>query len=219
MRGPRSVLASLRAQTGNADGGIVDAGQWVGGESFVVATEVGCRSQNASQPERISQPCLKSQTRMLAGHVARRLVVETKVRHTQAVHSFDERVAELMEDHLRKAVVGIQSLCGTDGHHTITVRRGIDLGRTFDPKPNPPGDRQPHGVEGIEVDVARSAVHCVIVADMKRPHCPICKKELKTRGKNFPFCSSKCKLVDAGNWFDGNYRIEADRVEPTWGEN
>ena len=67
--------------------------------------------------------------------------------------------------------------------------------------------------------MTRLAVHCVIVALMKRANCPICKKQLEKRTKNFPFCSAKCKLVDAGNWFDGNYRIEADRVEPTWGEN
>lgn len=54
---------------------------------------------------------------------------------------------------------------------------------------------------------------------MKSAHCPICKKELEKRTKNFPFCSPKCKLVDAGNWFDGNYRIEAERVEPSWGED
>ena len=54
---------------------------------------------------------------------------------------------------------------------------------------------------------------------MKRAHCPICKKQLEKRTKNFPFCSPKCKLVDAGNWFDGNYRIEAERVEPRWGED
>ena len=54
---------------------------------------------------------------------------------------------------------------------------------------------------------------------MKNVRCPICKKKLGRRGKSFPFCSARCKLVDAGNWLDGAYRIEADRVEPTWGEN
>jgi len=54
---------------------------------------------------------------------------------------------------------------------------------------------------------------------MKSGRCPICKKELGERSKNFPFCSPRCKLVDAGNWFEGTYRVEAERIEPSWGEN
>jgi endogenous inhibitor of DNA gyrase (YacG/DUF329 family) len=56
-------------------------------------------------------------------------------------------------------------------------------------------------------------------AAMKAGRCPICKKELAKRTKNFPFCSSRCKLVDAGNWFEGSYRIETEPMEPDWGES
>ena len=54
---------------------------------------------------------------------------------------------------------------------------------------------------------------------MKAARCPICKKELAEHAKNFPFCSARCKLVDAGNWFEGTYRIEADLAGSTWGES
>jgi endogenous inhibitor of DNA gyrase (YacG/DUF329 family) len=54
---------------------------------------------------------------------------------------------------------------------------------------------------------------------MKAAHCPICKKELAQHPKNFPFCSARCKLVDAGNWFEGAYCVEATPGEATWGEN
>ena len=52
--------------------------------------------------------------------------------------------------------------------------------------------------------------------------CPICGKVVKpatetkearkdqTRVKNFPFCSERCKLIDMGAWFDGEYGITAD---------
>jgi endogenous inhibitor of DNA gyrase (YacG/DUF329 family) len=54
--------------------------------------------------------------------------------------------------------------------------------------------------------------------------CPICGREAPPRGDNpaFPFCSSACKLVDLGQWLDGNYRlagppvessVDADRIE------
>jgi endogenous inhibitor of DNA gyrase (YacG/DUF329 family) len=49
--------------------------------------------------------------------------------------------------------------------------------------------------------------------------CPICKKQLSKRTKNFPFCSERCKLIDAGNWFEGNYRVETKHDDFSWGEN
>lgn len=30
----------------------------------------------------------------------------------------------------------------------------------------------------------------------------------------FPFCSKKCKLLDLGQWFDGEHRIAGDAEEP-----
>jgi len=47
--------------------------------------------------------------------------------------------------------------------------------------------------------------------------CPICGREIKMPGPKsdkdetgmdfFPFCSQRCKLLDLGAWFDGQYRI------------
>jgi endogenous inhibitor of DNA gyrase (YacG/DUF329 family) len=54
---------------------------------------------------------------------------------------------------------------------------------------------------------------------MKAPPYPICKEELAERTKNFPFCSTRCKLVDVGTWFEGGYRVEADLSGPEWGED
>jgi len=41
--------------------------------------------------------------------------------------------------------------------------------------------------------------------------CPICRHVL-TVARNEdapfrPFCSSRCKLIDLGRWFDGTYRV------------
>jgi len=54
---------------------------------------------------------------------------------------------------------------------------------------------------------------------MKAATCPICKKELDRRTKNFPFCSARCTLVDAGSWMEGAYRVEVDRDDSARGEN
>ncbi len=50
---------------------------------------------------------------------------------------------------------------------------------------------------------------------MSHPTCPICKESIVLATKdpklvlqafpNFPFCSERCKMIDLGHWFDGNY--------------
>jgi hypothetical protein len=165
------------------------------------------------------QPRLQSQACMLSKHVAIGLVVQAKIRHAQALQAFDQRVAKLVQDHLRKAVVRVECARFSYRHYPLTVRRGIDFRGALHAKTNATRDRQPNGVEGVQVDVARFSFHCAIVDAMRDRRCPICKEELAERTKNFPFCSARCKLVDAGNWFEGTYRIEAERIEATWGEN
>jgi endogenous inhibitor of DNA gyrase (YacG/DUF329 family) len=54
---------------------------------------------------------------------------------------------------------------------------------------------------------------------MKAARCAICKKPLAERAKNFPFCSERCKLVDAGNWFEGSYRVKTNHDDFSWGES
>lgn len=44
---------------------------------------------------------------------------------------------------------------------------------------------------------------------MHEPVCPMCKQPAQKRETNpsFPFCSSRCKLLDLGNWLDERYRV------------
>ena len=37
--------------------------------------------------------------------------------------------------------------------------------------------------------------------------CPICKKEVKREGPEFPFCSERCRIIDLGNWSAEKYVI------------
>jgi uncharacterized protein len=48
------------------------------------------------------------------------------------------------------------------------------------------------------------------------PRCPTCKKEAKLRGENraFPFCSERCKAIDLGKWFNGEYRVPGPAPQP-----
>jgi len=40
--------------------------------------------------------------------------------------------------------------------------------------------------------------------------CPICKKEVKRTNDDFPFCSSRCRIMDLGQWASGDYRIAGE---------
>jgi endogenous inhibitor of DNA gyrase (YacG/DUF329 family) len=42
--------------------------------------------------------------------------------------------------------------------------------------------------------------------------CPGCKRKVERRaaGKAYPFCSSRCALLDLGKWLGEEYRIVAD---------
>lgn len=47
-----------------------------------------------------------------------------------------------------------------------------------------------------------------------RIDCPICHQVLADAPDDFgprPFCSTRCKLVDLGNWLNGVYRIPVAR--------
>lgn len=45
--------------------------------------------------------------------------------------------------------------------------------------------------------------------------CPICEAPTPPRAENpaYPFCSSRCQLVDLGRWLDGDYRIPGEPVD------
>ena len=39
--------------------------------------------------------------------------------------------------------------------------------------------------------------------------CPNCKKPVKSRDPDFPFCSDRCRLLDLGKWASGKYVISS----------
>lgn len=52
--------------------------------------------------------------------------------------------------------------------------------------------------------------------------CPICKKKVAwvPENKNRPFCSDRCRLIDLGEWAEGNRYIpeDADESDATSGD-
>ena len=52
------------------------------------------------------------------------------------------------------------------------------------------------------------------------PRCPSCKGEVEPRDQNaaFPFCSPRCRAVDLGRWYIGEYRVPGPPAQPDDGE-
>ena len=50
--------------------------------------------------------------------------------------------------------------------------------------------------------------------------CPTCKSEAVPRAQNdaFPFCSRRCKAIDLGKWFIGEYRVPGRALSAADGE-
>ncbi len=44
----------------------------------------------------------------------------------------------------------------------------------------------------------------------ERPGCPTCEKAVPADGGFRPFCSSRCKMVDLGRWFQGKYFVPGE---------
>ncbi len=44
----------------------------------------------------------------------------------------------------------------------------------------------------------------------RRPGCPTCSKAVATDGRYRPFCSQRCKMVDLGRWFQGEYVVAGE---------
>ncbi len=40
-------------------------------------------------------------------------------------------------------------------------------------------------------------------------HCPTCRKPVKSKDEEFPFCSERCRQIDLGKWACGAYVISS----------
>ena len=53
--------------------------------------------------------------------------------------------------------------------------------------------------------------------DELKINCPRCRKPVVRSQSRpapfFPFCSQRCKLIDMGQWLDGEHRIEEPLAE------
>jgi hypothetical protein len=52
---------------------------------------------------------------------------------------------------------------------------------------------------------------------MPKLHCPTCKKTVKSKAEDFPFCSQRCRLVDLGKWASGAYVISSPLTDTSEG--
>jgi len=48
------------------------------------------------------------------------------------------------------------------------------------------------------------------------PRCPTCRAPVRPKEENpfFPFCSERCRSIDLGKWFTGEYRVPGPPAAP-----
>jgi len=58
-----------------------------------------------------------------------------------------------------------------------------------------------------------------------KSRCPVCRKIMDEAGQQnsreggfYPFCCNRCRMLDLGKWFDGDYRIPVE-VRPEEAED
>ena len=42
------------------------------------------------------------------------------------------------------------------------------------------------------------------------PPCPTCRGDVASDGKNRPFCSRRCQMIDLGRWFNEEYAVPGE---------
>ncbi|MEX2671380.1 MAG: tRNA (adenosine(37)-N6)-threonylcarbamoyltransferase complex ATPase subunit type 1 TsaE [Phycisphaeraceae bacterium] len=52
-----------------------------------------------------------------------------------------------------------------------------------------------------------------LTAALKTVSCPVCKRTVEQDVASFPFCSSRCRMVDLNKWFTEDYRISRPAEE------
>ncbi|MHC5024462.1 MAG: tRNA (adenosine(37)-N6)-threonylcarbamoyltransferase complex ATPase subunit type 1 TsaE [Planctomycetota bacterium] len=52
-----------------------------------------------------------------------------------------------------------------------------------------------------------SGLESELVAPDRAIECPTCGKTVRRSDASFPFCSSRCRMADLGQWFSESYRI------------
>ena len=48
------------------------------------------------------------------------------------------------------------------------------------------------------------------MAASPKPGCHVCSKAVRPKTRFVPFCSERCKMVDLGRWFTGEYVIAGE---------
>lgn len=43
--------------------------------------------------------------------------------------------------------------------------------------------------------------------------CPRCGERTSVKGKYFPFCSERCKMIDLGTWLEEGFRINGEHSD------
>jgi hypothetical protein len=133
--------------------------QHIARQSIPERAELGGRREQRAQAVAAGQHELDAKARVLAPVVIGPRVVHAPVRGRERLLALDERVAELVEDHLREAVVRVERLVVPDRERAAAVSRGVRIRRADHPEPDPACGTDPHLRKWIDVPICDLSRH------------------------------------------------------------
>jgi hypothetical protein len=140
-----------------AHGRISAIGEHVAGERIPERAVVGGRRQQPAQAVATGEHPLRPQARVLAPGVDLRGVVEAPVGLAGGVQALDQPVTQLVQHHLRHAVVGVERVGRAQAERAVAARDGVRVGRAVHAQADRARDAQPQLVERIDVAAAHLA--------------------------------------------------------------
>lgn len=129
------------------------------GQSVVERAVLGRWREDHVQAMRLEKVSLQTKTGVLTREVIVAGVAQAPVFFRQRRLAFDERVAELVQNHLREAIVWVERLRGPDEERSFAIGGGEDLGRPHDGEPDGAGAADPEDVERVLIASSDRARH------------------------------------------------------------
>lgn len=147
-------------------------------QRVVKSTKVGGRGQKLPQSVRPQKHRLDPQTGPFAGQVAdkrrmRVVVVQTPVRLVKLGLTLRQRVAQLVKNDLRQAIVRVQTIGRCHKQMAFAVRVDKTMRRGFHRQTKLPSGRNPNVVERIDIPGEYGARHALHIFFLRLPNATI----------------------------------------------
>ena len=124
-----------------------------------VSSKIRGRREKVSQPKIVSQLGLQMKAGMFANNVLRIVVVQSPIRKPDGFGTLNQKVTQLVKDHLGQRVIRVKRISGADIQQAGAIIEGEDIRTAFNRNPELPGAFDPDDIERVRIVVPGFAIH------------------------------------------------------------